>query len=124
MVFVGTVIGFCIFAIWPLNIRRPEFAGDRFGEAIMRRVFAVDDSANCFPSFHTFFAILGAMVVAWRSNSLAAAGLAALLACGVVVSTITTGQHYLIDVVGGTVTAAFSYSVVRVWEMWRTHNLL
>ena len=120
MVSIGTVIGFCTFVIWPLNIQRPDFAGERFGEALMRRVLAVDQSANCFPSFHTFFAVLGAMVVAQRSDSFAATIAAALLAGGVMISTITTGQHYFIDVAGGGGLAVFSYFAVRFCEACRS----
>jgi membrane-associated phospholipid phosphatase len=120
MVSIGTVIGFCTFAIWPLNIQRPDFAGERFGEALMRYVFTVDKSANCFPSFHTFFAVLGAMVVAERSDSFAATTAAALLAVGVMISTITTGQHYLIDVAGGGGLAVISYYAIRFCDAWRS----
>ena len=119
MVVIGTAIGFAIFAIWPLNIRRPEFAGQRIGEALMRTVFAIDRSANCFPSFHTFFAVLGAIVVVRQSESLALSIVASVMALGVVISTVTTGQHYAIDVLGGGGLAVFSYSVVRYWEFLR-----
>ena len=105
MIAIGSLTGFATFAAWPLNMRRPEFAGNTFGETIMRAVFAIDHSANCFPSFHTFFALLGALVVANRSKSTLHSALAIFFAVAVVASTISTGQHYVIDAIGGALLA-------------------
>ena len=109
----GTVVGFLIFLLWPLNIRRPEFDGHRFGESLMQAVFAVDDSANCFPSFHCFFAVLGAMVIQQNVTSKIWVAVAWLIACGVLISTIMTGQHYLVDVLGG---STLAFLCVRFFE--------
>jgi membrane-associated phospholipid phosphatase len=109
MITIGSLIGFITFAAWPLNMRRPEFTGNSFGESIMRAVFAIDHSANCFPSFHTFFALLGALVIKNRSKSFFQSALAFFLASAVMISTITTGQHYFIDLIGGTGLALINY---------------
>ncbi len=103
---VGTIVGFTCFLVWPLAIARPEFGGKKFGESIMRVVFAVDHPANCFPSFHAFFAILGALFVhAYRPDHFFEYGIAYALASAVVITTITTGQHYFIDPLGGGILA-------------------
>lgn len=120
MITIGSLIGFLTFAAWPLNMRRPEFAGNTIGESIMRAVFAIDHSANCFPSFHTFFAVLGALVIINRSKSTLQSTIAFLLATAVMISTITTGQHYLIDVAGGGGLAIVCY-LARDTPM-RTHR--
>ena len=100
--FVGTLVGFICFLVWPLAMERPTFGGKKFGESIMRLVFAVDRPANCFPSFHAFFAINGALFIhAFRTEYPIEIGLAYALAAAVVVTTITTGQHYFIDPIGG-----------------------
>ena len=101
-VLVGTILGFSCFLAWPLAMERPEFDGTRFGESIMRAVFSVDHPANCFPSFHAFFAILGALFIhAYRADHFFEYVAAYVLAGAVVVTTITTGQHYMIDPLGG-----------------------
>ena len=108
--FVGTLVGFTCFLKWPLAIGRPAFGGNKLGESIMRIVFSVDNSANCFPSFHAFFAILGALFIhASRPNHFLEYGAAYVLASAVVVTTITTGQHYFIDPLGGSILAFFSF---------------
>jgi len=113
MVVMGTIVGFSIFILWPLNIRRPEFIGDRFGESIMQAVFTVDEPANCFPSFHSFFAVLGALVVQQQVSSKLYVGLAWLIAVGVLVSAVMTGQHYCIDVLGGSILALVCFGLLR-----------
>lgn len=104
-IMIGTAIGFAIFLVWPLNMQRPEFAGNQWGEEIMRWVFAVDASANCFPSYHAFFAVLFALFISQESSNRRSAVIAWFLASLVLVTTITTGQHYLIDVLGGAILA-------------------
>ncbi len=109
-IFVGTIVGFTCFLVWPLAIARPEFGGRKLGESIMRVVFAVDNPANCFPSFHAFFAILGALFIhAYRPDQFLEYGIAYALAAAVVVTTITTGQHYFIDPLGGGIIAFLSF---------------
>jgi len=108
-ILIGTVIGFACFALWPLNIKRPPFSGDQFGERLMRAVFAWDESANCFPSFHAFFAVLCAIAIAAESESKLAVSVAWCLAVLVLATTITTGQHYLIDVPAGLGLAWFAF---------------
>ena len=63
-----------------------------------------------FPSFHTILAILSALAL-WRIPYVR--WLAALLACLILVSTVTTGWHYLVDVLAGIAIAAVSVAAVR-----------
>jgi len=115
MVAIGTVVGFIIFLIWPLNIRRPVFTGDRFGESMLRWIFSIDQNANCFPSFHSFFAVLGALVVAQYAQHWQETVGAWLLAILILISTVTTGQHYVIDGIAGSALAVLSFLVVHIF---------
>ena len=63
-----------------------------------------------FPSFHTILAII--VTYAFRDNRFMFAPVA-VLNCLVVVSTLTEGGHYLIDIIGGTVIAVASILFVR-----------
>ena len=42
---------------------RPEYMGGTLGERLMLWVFSVDKPANCFPSSHVIFAVLGAYLI-------------------------------------------------------------
>jgi hypothetical protein len=73
------------------------------------------DSSNsagvvAFPSFHTILAVLSAIAF-WRIPYVR--WLAALLACLIVVSTLTTGWHYVADVLAGLAIAAVSMAAAR-----------
>ena len=57
----SSLIAFAIYWAWPVSMVRPEFAGGTLGERLMLWVFSVDKPANCFPSLHVIFAVLGAL---------------------------------------------------------------
>ncbi|HEY7422901.1 MAG TPA: phosphatase PAP2 family protein [Gemmataceae bacterium] len=63
-----------------------------------------------FPSFHTVLALLAAFAL-WPVPYVR--GPAALLAALIVLSTLTTGWHYLIDVVAGVLVATLSCALAK-----------
>jgi hypothetical protein len=65
-----------------------------------------------FPSFHTTLAVLSAIAL-WRIPYVR--WFAALLACLIVASTMTTGWHYLSDVLAGLALAAISIGAARAF---------
>jgi membrane-associated phospholipid phosphatase len=66
----------------------------------------------CFPSFHVIWAIL-CVAALWGYRFLRIP--VALLAAMIILSTVTTGWHYFIDVLGGVVIAALSLSAARYY---------
>lgn len=111
---VASLIAFLSYALWPLAIARPDYSNvSGIGGALMRMVLAVDNDANCCPSSHVIFAVLPALFISHRSSRApyAVKILIWLLAIGVAASTVTTGQHYLIDILGGVATSVFAYCV-------------
>jgi len=64
------------------------------------------DAIVSFPSFHTILAILSAIAL-WEVRRVRWLGLAICVA--VSISTVTTGWHYTVDVLGGIVVAFTSY---------------
>lgn len=70
-----------------------------------------DAGIVAFPSFHTLLALLSAIALSsMRRLRVAAWAIAGLI----IVSTLTTGWHYLTDVLGGIVLTAISVAVVRM----------
>jgi hypothetical protein len=76
------------------------------------------DGLICFPSFHTILAVLAA--VALRRVPIAgwAAGILASL---IVISTVTTGSHYIIDVIAGFGVALLSIIIARIYSRAEAH---
>jgi len=64
----------------------------------------------CFPSFHTLLAVVSCVAL-WSIKPLRIPAVA-LAAC-VVLSTLTSGWHYLVDVIGGLLLAVLSIAVAR-----------
>ena len=106
-------MAFVCYCVWPLGIVRPSFEGPGLGRWLMRQVVAVDQEANCFPSSHAYYAVLGAILVWHGGAGRLVRGATCLLAAAVCASTVTTGQHYCVDVAGGAAVAAASYAAVR-----------
>jgi hypothetical protein len=113
---ISSVIAFVCYCLWPLSIDRPAFDGSRLGESCMRWLVSVDQAANCCPSSHVLYAVLPALLVSVGGASLRAAILVWVFAVAVCVSTITTGQHYLIDIPGGVAVALVGYGGARALQ--------
>jgi len=106
---IASAIGFLSYWLVPLSIRRPEFEGTGLGDWLMRGVMSVDDDASCCPSFHVCYAILAALLVARGGAGPMVQAVVWIMAVVVCITTVTTGQHYLIDVAGGLVCALVAY---------------
>ena len=106
---IASVMAFLSYAIWPVVMLRPEYVGDGIGIGLMRSVVSVDDPANCFPSSHVLFALLGAMLVAYGNAPRWVKTLAWILGVSICATTITVGQHYFFDILGGMIVAVAGF---------------
>jgi membrane-associated phospholipid phosphatase len=100
-----SLLAFACYLLWPLSIVRPEYRGDNLGERLMLWVFSKDLPGNCFPSSHTYFAILAAVFVGRSTANRVTKRSTWALAVAVCATTVTSGQHYFIDVPGGVAVA-------------------
>lgn len=103
---VGIVLSFVIFLFFPTVYPRPLLPADPlWGETFLYLHF-LDQPTNCFPSLHVSMTLIAAASVPplsrWRS-------LGWLWALAICLSTLTTKQHYVWDVLGGAVIA---------WAAW------
>jgi membrane-associated phospholipid phosphatase len=110
---VTSALTFACYWLWPMKIVRPDFAGDSLGDRLMREVLVVDGSANCAPSSHVFYAVLSALLIDAAKPHKAIRVAIWVVAATVSATTITTGQHYWIDVPTGIAVAMIGYAIVR-----------
>jgi membrane-associated phospholipid phosphatase len=115
---LASAIGLAIFTLWPTAIMRedPSLAGAT--GFLWRLLFSVDTMVNALPSMHVAHTCLAAVALGGRSRRwrVIATGWATLI----VLSTLTTKQHYAIDVPGGFALAALCFLIVRLGvEYWR-----
>jgi membrane-associated phospholipid phosphatase len=116
---VAALLAAACYLAWPLAMQRPPFAGDDPGERLMRLVFVFDREANCFPSSHVYFAVLGALNVARVARQRWVIRATIVLAVAVCLTTVTTGQHYLVDIPGGIAAALLGDAVAgRIERYW------
>ncbi len=104
-----------VFWIWPTTISRDLFPLPETLDPVTYAVFSalrrVDSPANCFPSFHVGSVFLSCFLI---SNEGRRKFLFFLVwATAIALSTLTTKQHYFVDVVSGFGMAVILYFVFR-----------
>ncbi|MCM1103815.1 MAG: phosphatase PAP2 family protein [Clostridium sp.] len=100
---------FC-FLLFPTTNVRPVIEGHSLGEEWMRLLYRVDAADNLFPSIHcltSWFCVIAARgnekIPKWYK------GVSVLIAVSICVSTLTTKQHVIADVIAGVLLAEGSY---------------
>lgn len=92
-----------------------------FAELKTNTWFVIDlsnlDGLMTFPSFHTVLAVLSAIAM-WQIPY--ARWLSGILASLIVVSTVTSGSHYLVDIIGGVFLSAIAYTGARAYVRWES----
>jgi membrane-associated phospholipid phosphatase len=93
-----------IFVLWPTTYPRYLFpldpqAVDTLTFNLFQSIREADSPANCCPSLHVSSVLIGAL--AFLNEQKSKSWFFLLWAVGIAVSTLTTKQHYLVDVLGG-----------------------
>jgi membrane-associated phospholipid phosphatase len=106
---VGIILSFVIFLFYPTVYPRPLLPADPlWGETFLFLHF-LDQPTNCFPSLHVSMTLIAAASMrplsrGWRS-------LGWIWALAICLSTLTTKQHYVWDVLGGVAIAWVAFAV-------------
>lgn len=89
------------FYLYPTIYPRPEYPPqeNRFLEALLWFVSSADTPRNCFPSMHV--GLTAGATWALRNRGRKLVGLFSLWSMAIFASTLTTKQHYFIDIIGG-----------------------
>ena len=96
------------FVTYPTVAPRPaEVLGEGFSAWCLRLQYSMDQEFNCFPSLHVAHSFVSALT-SYRVHR--GVGFAAVLwAVLIGVSTLFTKQHYVVDVIAGTLMAFAAY---------------
>lgn len=106
---------YVIFLLYPTLYPRNMTAISPYWDPIFAWLWAFDPPTNCFPSLHVSMSVLGALLVKPKRLSLRIALWAWVI--GIVISTLTTKQHYAADVIGGLIIALAGQKLGKVVEI-------
>jgi membrane-associated phospholipid phosphatase len=112
--FVLLVVGAVIHLSWPTVFPRDGFPldGATFSARALATLRGVDAATSCLPSMHVAGSYLAAFSL-WRHRPVVFGGFL-LWATAVAVSTLTTKQHYLVDIFAGLL-LALAIATVFFW---------
>lgn len=105
------LIGLIIFTLLPTSVERPSPSAAGATGLVWRLLFSVDTMVNALPSLHVANTCLAAVALASRSRVWRV--IVPAWAAMIILSTLTTKQHYAIDLPGGLLLAAICYIIVR-----------
>jgi membrane-associated phospholipid phosphatase len=102
------VTAYVCFLIYPTVAPRPgEVVGEGFAVSGLRFLYSADPPYNCFPSIHVAHSFVSALAV-HRTHR--AVGITATMGAFLVAaSTLFSKQHYVLDVIAGSVLAWVAY---------------
>ena len=109
---LAKAVCFLLFLLIPTTNVRPEITGKSVWDALMKLLYSIDAADNLFPSIHclnSWLCWIGVrknreIPAAYRYFSL-------VVAVAVCISTLTTKQHVIADVIGGVLLAELSYLI-------------
>lgn len=112
--FLAKIVCLLCFLFLPTTNTRPMIEGNSIWEELMLVLYRVDAADNLFPSIHCLTSHFCFIAVRENKNIPKWYKIASLLlSVGICISTLTTKQHVLIDVIAGIALAEGSYLFVK-----------
>lgn len=100
--FLAKIVCFICFIVFPTTITRPVIEGNSLWDILMQFLYHLDAADNLFPSIHCLTSYF--CFIAVRDNKKVPRWYQAasfIFFVSICISTLTTRQHVLIDVIGG-----------------------
>ncbi|MBI3534507.1 MAG: phosphatase PAP2 family protein [Deltaproteobacteria bacterium] len=109
---IGSLLSIVIFFFYPTTIERKAHIFNFANEMVFWFVYTLDNPVNCFPSLHVFWVMIGLIPLFYKKPN----GFIWIFAWGMLIifSTMTTKQHYFVDVLGGTLLAFLSWRFTKL----------
>jgi membrane-associated phospholipid phosphatase len=110
-ILTATVISYLAYLIFPTFVTRPEVTSSDFFSRVITLLYQADRSYNAAPSGHTFYTLLFCLYISRWQPKLRIIWV--VIAASIILSTLFTRQHYILDVVCGLVLAVLAYIAGR-----------
>jgi membrane-associated phospholipid phosphatase len=118
-ILTATIISYLVYLIFPTFVSRPELTSDDFFTKIIAILYNADRSYNAAPSGHTFYTTLSCLYVCRWLPKYQVVWI--IVAAAIILSTLFTRQHYVLDVVGGLVLGLLAYLggrfALKKWDL-------
>lgn len=111
---------YLVYIAFPTYVERPVVEGSGWTTDLVRFIYGNDRLHNAFPSGHTYLTML--IVFFWWDWKPKLRWLWATIAALVILSTLFTGQHNLVDPIGGIFWAWLGYLFGRWWVARRAEG--
>ncbi len=113
---IATLVGGMIFLLYPSEL--PQFDLNKIELPLVLNlcyqfVYYSDVPCNCFPSLHTMLALVAASSL--RQRGYIWQIVASLWTTAIIISTLTTKQHCLLDVLAGVLLFCFGVWLFPLW---------
>jgi membrane-associated phospholipid phosphatase len=105
---LASLLSFSVFLFYPTTLPRDQYISTGAAGWAFRLLYSIDSASNCFPSLHVALAWLSALAL--RDERKLPGSLALVWAALISLSTLTTKQHYFVDLLGGGAVALISRS--------------
>ncbi len=114
-VFLGVVISLSIFVIYPTTYPRSSVTLDPPWSWLFAFLHGFDAPSNCFPSLHVSNTLIPTWYCAGQLPQTSRLRKCLWIwAIAICISTVTTKQHYAVDVLGGILVSLVSIGLVSV----------
>ncbi len=117
-VLVMSLSSFLVHLLIPTFVVRPEAVGEGWGMNLIRMIYALDQPYNALPSGHTYNTVL--VAIFWWHWKPRYRWLWAATVPVVILSTLFTKQHYLLDPLFGLLWAFGAYFISGKLMAWRS----
>ena len=118
-ILLGTVISYVVYLSFPTFVTRPDItSSDIFSRAIVT-LYETDKAYNAAPSGHALYTTLAFLyLLRWKPNARITWLISALL---ILISTLLTRQHHILDLLAGVALGIITYAIGRIiqkkWEL-------
>jgi membrane-associated phospholipid phosphatase len=110
-ILTATVISYLAYLIFPTFVSRPEIVSNDVFSKIIAILYQADRAYNAAPSGHTFYTLISCLYLSrWQPRYKL---VWAVLAVLIILSTLFTRQHYVLDLVCGLALAVLAYVAGR-----------
>jgi len=104
---IACLVGYSAFVFFPTYMVRPPIEGDDWATRLLAYIYANDHTYNAFPSMHLW--VTTTISLTWSEWKPRQRWLWWSIVVVVALSTVFTGQHWILDPIGGVVLALISY---------------